>query len=133
MRYKMPLSIACGFAVFRHMFSLKPILALIFAVLLIATSGAMASARGMAQDATGQMVLCTGAGVTAVLMDAEGQPLGALHYCPDCALSSLAVLDADQLNVTPSPTVITQRFPVTSWAFKARSGTSFSARDPPQL
>lgn len=81
---------------------LKPILAFVFAAVIIATSGAMASARGMARDASGEMVLCVGTGSVTVLMDADGQPLGVAHFCPDCALASLAVVAGVETAVQPS-------------------------------
>ncbi|RPE66356.1 hypothetical protein EDD53_2058 [Pacificibacter maritimus] len=73
----------------------SPILAFVLAALMIATSGAMATARGVARDAAGQMVLCTGMGPVTVLMDTQGQPIGKAHYCPDCALGTLAFVDGD--------------------------------------
>jgi hypothetical protein len=82
---------------------LKPILAFVFAAVIIATSGAMASARGMARDASGEMVLCVGTGSVTVLMDADGQPLGVAHFCPDCALGALAVVAS--ADATPRPMV----------------------------
>lgn len=54
--------------------------------LLVATSGAMAVARGHAKTVAGQVILCTGQGVLQVAVDAQGQPVGAIHICPECAL-----------------------------------------------
>lgn len=65
--------------------SFRPLLALCLALILALTSQSMAVARGMAA-ATGQMVICTGSGVTAVYVDAQGQPTGAPHICPDGAM-----------------------------------------------
>ena len=110
---------------------LRPILAFVFAAVIVATSGAMASARGMARDASGEMVLCVGTGSVTVLMGADGQPLGVAHFCPDCALVSLAVVaSAEALSramVTPSRV----HFPpyVGASASPVLSGTH--ARDPP--
>ena len=61
---------------------------LTLAFVLALTSQSMAVARGAA-PATGQMVLCTGAGTVMVYMDAEGQPTSAPHICPDAALNVL--------------------------------------------
>lgn len=57
-------------------------------MLLVVTSSSMAVARG-AVGPSGQMVLCTGGGVVTVFVDADGEPTGPPHYCPDCALSLL--------------------------------------------
>lgn len=111
--------------------SLKPILAFVFAAVIIATSGAMATARGMARDASGKMVLCMGTGPVTVLMDADGQPLGAAHFCPDCALASLAVVTADE--TAPSPVVIMSVvYAVPHVSIQhPYMGVGASARDPP--
>jgi hypothetical protein len=61
---------------------------LALALMLALTSQSMAVARG-ASAATGQMVLCTGAGPVAVYVDAQGQPTSAPHICPDSALNVL--------------------------------------------
>jgi hypothetical protein len=56
------------------------------AVLLTAHSAA--AARGT-QDATGQMVICTGTGPVTIYVDSEGQPTRPPHYCPDCIMHLL--------------------------------------------
>ncbi|RMD95333.1 MAG: hypothetical protein D6811_01120 [Alphaproteobacteria bacterium] len=66
---------------------------------LLATSGAMAAARGQTRSASGEIVLCTGTGPVSMAVDARGKPLGKLPICPDCALA-LFVMDA------PAPLVI---------------------------
>ncbi len=68
---------------------LRPFISLILALMLVLTSQSMAVARGAAA-ATGQMVLCTGAGPVAIYTDAEGKPTAAPHICPDAALNILA-------------------------------------------
>jgi len=40
----------------------------------------------------GQMVLCTGAGLVSVHVDAEGNPTGAPHLCPDAVPGFLVAL-----------------------------------------
>jgi len=61
---------------------------LLLALMLALTSQSMAVARG-ASAAAGQIVLCTGSGPMAVFVDAEGQPTGAPHICPDATLHVL--------------------------------------------
>lgn len=60
--------------------------ALLFAMMLALTGQSMAVARG-ASAATGQMVLCTGAGPLAIYVDAKGKPTSAPHICPDSSLN----------------------------------------------
>ena len=63
--------------------------ALCLAVVLGLTSVQMAMARGGGGTA-GWMVICTGSGPVAIAMDADGQPAGPAHVCPDCALGLFA-------------------------------------------
>lgn len=72
---------------------LRPLTALLLALLLALSSGTMAVARGQA-TAVGTMVLCSGQGPVAVPVDAEGNPTGPAHICPDCALSLFAAHSA---------------------------------------
>jgi hypothetical protein len=66
---------------------------LLLALVLVLTSQSMAVARG-GSAATGQMVICTGSGPMAVLVDADGQPVEAAHLCPDATLQVLTDVDA---------------------------------------
>ncbi len=73
---------------------LRSLFPIVLALLVTLTSQQMAVARGQAAVA-GEMVLCTGlGGVVTVNVDASGKPMGAAHFCPDCALTlMLAVAD----------------------------------------
>lgn len=73
---------------------LPHILAVCLALLVAVTSQQMAVARGVAYDAAGQVVLCTGTGAVTVTMGADGAPIGPVHICPDCALTAMAFVDA---------------------------------------
>ena len=70
------------------------ILTLTLALLIAVTSQQMAMARGMARDVSGQVILCTGQGVKTVPLNAQGEPMGPVHICPDCALTLMAFTDA---------------------------------------
>ena len=70
---------------------LRPYLGLALCLMLAMTSHSAAVARG-APGPTGQMVLCTGSGPVTVLVDAQGQPTGAVHICPEYALALFAAL-----------------------------------------
>jgi len=66
--------------------ALRPLIAIGLALMIAFTSGAMAAARGETGPA-GSMVICTGFTFTTIQVDADGQPVSAVHICPDCALS----------------------------------------------
>lgn len=70
----------------------------LLALMLSFTSLGMAVARG-ATTPTGEAVLCTGSGPIAILIDDEGNPVGAPHICPDCALSLFADIGAVPLDL----------------------------------
>jgi hypothetical protein len=72
--------------------TLRPLIAFCLCLILALTSQSMAVARG-ASAATGQVVLCTGSGLVAIYVDAEGAPTSAPHICPDAALNVVADLD----------------------------------------
>ena len=64
----------------RHLHS---ILTFALCLTLLATSVTQAVARG--RMATGQMVqLCVGGQAVTVVIDAQGNPAGPVHPCPDC-------------------------------------------------
>jgi len=65
---------------------LRSIVAMLLAVMLVTTSGAMAIARGQTKDAAGNIIICTGHGPMSIVVDAGGEPIGPAHICPDCAL-----------------------------------------------
>lgn len=69
----------------------RPLSALFLALLLALTGQSMAVARG-ATSPTGEMVLCIGGGPVVVPVDAEGNPVSAPQYCPDCVMSLLEAI-----------------------------------------
>ncbi len=62
---------------------------LALALVVLLTSQQMAIARG-SPAAAGTMVICGGQGIVTITVDAEGNPTGAVHICPDCAMSFFA-------------------------------------------
>ncbi|UOA26140.1 hypothetical protein [Pseudosulfitobacter sp. DSM 107133] len=70
------------------MIVLRQITLVLAMLTLVVTAQAFALARGAAPVA-GQMVLCIGTGSVTVNIDADGQPVGAPHICPDAALTLL--------------------------------------------
>ncbi|OZB14516.1 MAG: hypothetical protein B7X55_11135 [Rhodobacterales bacterium 34-62-10] len=108
----------------------RSFVAIALALLLVLTAQSMALARGM-PGAAGSVVLCTGTGPVTILTDAEGQPIGPAHICPDCALALIVTLPpcgvvavhpmgrAEALTFSAAPEVLPQGV------------RPFSARDPP--
>lgn len=110
---------------------LKPILAFVFAAMIIATSGAMASARGMAVDASGEIILCTGTGLISVQVDAEGQPIGPMHYCPECALGALMAVATGASVPVPDVASSQVQFISQNSVIAPHFALLSTARDPP--
>lgn len=65
--------------------------ALLSALVLAASSVTMAIARGETR-AAGEVVICSGYGLTTITVDASGNPVGTVHICPDMALAMFAAL-----------------------------------------
>ena len=55
-------------------------------LVLVLTGQSMAQVRLM-PAAVGQMVICTNGGAKAIRVDAQGQPTGGDHICPECMLA----------------------------------------------
>ncbi|RHZ95956.1 hypothetical protein D1122_13900 [Cereibacter sphaeroides] len=79
---------------------MRSLLACLLSLCLAAASLTVAEARGRAAGAQ-QVVICTGYGVTAVALDAQGRPMGPLHPCPDC-LGGLTLLALPQAPALPA-------------------------------
>lgn len=108
----------------------RSIFALALALLLVLTAQSMAVARGM-PGAAGSVVLCTGTGPVTILTDAEGQPVGHAHVCPDCTLSLIvAVTQAAPVAAHPMGRSDVLRLAGVPVAVK-QDVWPFSARDPP--
>ncbi|MFM2356854.1 MAG: hypothetical protein RLZZ528_2590 [Pseudomonadota bacterium] len=65
------------------------LLPLLLSVLIGLTGFTLAQARGQARMGE-SFILCTGAGAVVVTLDANGNPTGPAHVCPDMALALLA-------------------------------------------
>jgi hypothetical protein len=64
---------------------LRSLAALALSLMLALTAGAFAVARGQGAVA-GWAEICTGSGPVMLARDAEGNPTGGAHICPDAAL-----------------------------------------------
>lgn len=69
---------------------IRPVTAVILALLLGNASVVLASARGHG-PAVGAMEICAGLGLQTILVDADGNPVGPPHICPDGATSFVTV------------------------------------------
>lgn len=78
-------------------------LGLWLSLVLALASVTLAHARGQARIGD-TFVLCTGGGAVTVTLDAEGNPTGPAHICPDMALALMAGVAAMPASV-PVPQV----------------------------
>jgi hypothetical protein len=109
-----------------------PLVAIALALLLVLTAQSMAVARGM-PGAAGSIVLCTGSGPVTILTDADGQPVGPSHVCPDCTLSLIvAVAQAAPSVAHPMGRAEAVVLPLPRVALPQQVNP-FSARDPPAV
>lgn len=84
------------------MIRLTRLLTLTLALLVAATSQHMAVARAAMAEGGAQVVLCTGDGAVTLTLDATGNPVEPVHFCPDCALTLIGHI-AGPGPVTPQP------------------------------
>lgn len=84
-------------------------LAWLLSALIFVTSAQMAVARGNAMMA-GQIVICNGYGLKVINVDADNQPIGPVHYCPDCALSFMDLVTPGLPDVCDPSRVSAARF-----------------------
>jgi hypothetical protein len=110
---------------------------LICSVLLLSmvlTSAAMSVARGSQDVASGTMVLCTGTGPISVQVDSDGQPIGPVHFCPDCALAFFATTpDPQDCAFVPVARHLLVQIPKASLLVRQRGQTLPKARAPPAV
>lgn len=75
--------------------SLRSLTHLLLILSVLVTAQIIGMARGQARVAD-QMVICSGGAVLTVQVDADGNPVGAPHFCPDCAMTLLTGLATTQ-------------------------------------
>lgn len=112
------------------MIRLRPIFAILLSLVLLATGGMMAVARGQTMVA-GQIVLCTGTGPVTVNVDENGEPVGPVHICPDCALSLLAAVPAPEHSVAPVERAVSLHFVASVVTAESVGSVPSRARAPP--
>lgn len=70
---------------------MHPLVAAFAVLALVVTAGMAGAARGQAK-AVGEIVICSGQGAVTLAIDADGNPAGPAHWCPDCVLTLLAAV-----------------------------------------
>lgn len=73
---------------------LRNIAAALTILATVLTAGVVGAARGQAA-AAGEIVICAGQGPVTIQLDADGNPTGPPHWCPDCVLSLFAAAAAE--------------------------------------
>ncbi|MHC0053710.1 hypothetical protein [Actibacterium sp. D379-3] len=108
----------------------RPYIAVLLALMLGLTSLTLAAARGHA-PAMGEVEICSGLGLQVIRVDADGNPVGPPHLCPD-AVASFVSVDAP-LPVLPRRLLAngeTLRLPA-RLASAGAARLRATARDPP--
>ncbi len=100
--------------------------------ILTMTSVTMAAAKGQSAP-VGAMVICAGQGSYTVLVDAEGQPTGAVHLCPDCALSLFDTSAIDPFILVTRIVPVARAHVIESLAADPQAVLAANARGPPVL
>lgn len=105
----------------------------LLALTIALTSVTMAQARGQTRDAAGLMIICSGAGIVQVQVDAEGNPVGPAHICPDCALGALNFAEAPMARLVPERAPDRLRFVVEPVSLIGLVRSEPRARGPPPV
>lgn len=108
----------------------RPLAGCLLALMLLVTAQSMALARG-ASVAVDEIILCTGNGPVMISVDANGDPTGESHICPEFTLSLILALDPERpgsfrpawqdMPLDPDPEI----------TFTARALRTARARGPP--
>lgn len=110
---------------------LNPVLAGFLAFVVALSSVTMAQARHHPR-AAGVMELCTGIGMIAVSVDAQGNPVGPMLPCPDCTPAAFALPDGGVRFDGPAQRLVAlQPRPVMQPAPDLRMARTRHARAPP--
>ncbi len=110
---------------------LRTILALTLALSLAGMSVLAASARGQTRAGGEVLVLCSGGGLVQITLDANGEPTGGAHLCPDLALGLLAALSLVAVAIERPATAGERAAASPARPVALRAGPALRARDPP--
>lgn len=105
----------------------------VLALTIAVTSVTMAMARGQTRDAAGVIIICSGAGVVQLQVDREGNPVGPVHICPDCALGALDIADAPVIRLMPERAQFSLSFVIEPVSLTGVTLSEARARGPPPV
>lgn len=103
---------------------------LFLSLVLFGTSMDMAVARGQVRVA-GQIVICSGYGLTTIYVDENGREVPKVHICPDCVLAMMAAVAPAPIAVFRPETRARRLMPPPGRRLPSRAVPFFRARDPP--
>ncbi|MEB8385826.1 hypothetical protein OO012_01180 [Rhodobacteraceae bacterium KMM 6894] len=112
------------------MYRLRISLASLAALALI-LSGSVALQMRAAPGPSGQIVICSGRGPVTVLVDADGQPTGQVHICPDCTLHALSSVVPETLTLARAVAVSVVRAESQYIVLRTMARRAPQARGPP--
>ena len=104
----------------------------VFCLVLALTGYQMAAARAQPVP-VGQMVICTGLGLVTVMVDAQGQPTGESHVCPDGLATLFVAAGAACEPKQPSRLWVSLALRPAQAAGQGRRPPQGRARGPPTL
>ncbi|PKP68812.1 MAG: hypothetical protein CVT82_13845 [Alphaproteobacteria bacterium HGW-Alphaproteobacteria-4] len=107
-------------------------LTVLMVLVLGASSVTMAVARGQTR-AAGEIVICSGYGLTAITVDAAGNPVSTVHICPDMALALFTAHQAAPLVIERPEGRVSDLILVEARLPESWIPVELHARGPPRL
>ncbi len=109
----------------------RRLFAMFLVLTMVATTGSMAMMRD--RDAGAQaMVICNGAGLQTILLDASGEPVDPAPICPECTMVTLAEGPlAPVMTLCGAPHQMTLVFAHVSQSYVRLNKSNLKARAPP--
>ena len=110
---------------------LRRLMAVALALVIALTSSHMVLARSHAA-AVDRVVICSGYGVMTIDLDADGNPIGPVHLCPECmAAHGFAVLADPARVLRPETTALSLAWALVKTDHYGRAPIALRARAAP--
>lgn len=110
---------------------LRKYISAVLALILTVSSLQMAIARHALMPVD-HMVICSGEGAYTIAIDAQGNPTGEVHYCPECIASALTAIETTAPDLAvPAATSLTLEIPAKSLQVVQAASYCHQARGPP--